>query len=335
MTEPLLRLAAVLGLALLGLLLFYSLRPVVRHRRRRRHLREDALKLLYKGRVRGDTLTVAAVTAALDQPPAEIGRTLVELRAAALVSGPDDDLQLTEAGDVAARHVVRAHRLWERYLADLTGYGAADWHEKAEDQEHTLSDDEVAALEARLGYPTHDPHGDPIPNADGTLVYHGGRPLTEMAPGAALRIVHLEDEPPARFDQILAAGLAAGQDVTLLAHAADEVTLRIGQETVRLPAPAAANVSVIALPEPVDETLPATRLAQLDLGQSARVAGIDRLCRQTERRRLLDLGLVPGTLVTAVLRSPSGDPVAYDVRGALIALRREQAALIAITEDRE
>jgi DtxR family transcriptional regulator, Mn-dependent transcriptional regulator len=62
------------------------------------------------------------------------------------------------------------------------------------------------------------------------------------------------------------------------------------------------------------------------------VAGLSPACRGAERRRFLDLGILPGTPVTATLRSPSGDPTAYLIRGALIALRREQAALVRVRE---
>ena len=81
-----------------------------------------------------------------------------------------------------------------------------------------------------------------------------------------------------------------------------------------------------------DEQAPGSfeRLSGLELGEHAVVVGISGLCRGQPRRRLLDLGIVPGTIVTAELRSPSGDPTAYRIRGAMIALRREQADLIQV-----
>jgi len=63
------------------------------------------------------------------------------------------------------------------------------------------------------------------------------------------------------------------------------------------------------------------------------VVGIAAGCRGPERRRLLDLGVIPGTVVAAEMRSPAGDPVAYRIRGALVALRREQADLIHIARE--
>ena len=75
----------------------------------------------------------------------------------------------------------------------------------------------------------------------------------------------------------------------------------------------------------------ATTLADVGPGHSATVRGISPLCSGPARRRLLDLGVVPGTVVQARLRSAAGDPIAYEIRGALVALRREQAALIGVT----
>ncbi len=78
---------------------------------------------------------------------------------------------------------------------------------------------------------------------------------------------------------------------------------------------------------------PRARLSDLRVGERGAVVGIAPGCRQMERRRLQDLGVLPGTVIEAEFASPSLDPVAYRIRGALIALRREQAAHILI--DRE
>ncbi|MGD9375983.1 MAG: FeoA family protein, partial [Anaerolineae bacterium] len=72
-------------------------------------------------------------------------------------------------------------------------------------------------------------------------------------------------------------------------------------------------------------------LSDLEPGEKAVVAGLSPSCRGSERRRFLDLGILPGTAVEAEMISPSGDPTAYRVRGALLALRREQAEYIRIT----
>nr|MBP6669933.1 ferrous iron transport protein A [Gemmatimonadales bacterium] len=81
--------------------------------------------------------------------------------------------------------------------------------------------------------------------------------------------------------------------------------------------------------EPLDERIHGS-LAALRPGESAQVVRIAAACQGPARRRLLDLGVVPGTVITAEYASPGGDPVAYQIRGALIALRRVQAELIQV-----
>lgn len=80
-----------------------------------------------------------------------------------------------------------------------------------------------------------------------------------------------------------------------------------------------------------EETIPANLLVHLKPGQSGRVVNISPLCHGPERRRLMDLGILPGTIISAEMKSPSGDPTAYNIRGSLIALRQEQANYINIT----
>jgi DtxR family Mn-dependent transcriptional regulator len=85
------------------------------------------------------------------------------------------------------------------------------------------------------------------------------------------------------------------------------------------------------IPIPAFEIEEPELLSNLRRGETARVVELSRACRGAERRRLLDLGFVPGSEIEVEMVSPAGDPTAYRVRGALIALRREQAALVYVT----
>jgi DtxR family Mn-dependent transcriptional regulator len=250
--------------------------------------------------------------------------------------------RLTPAGRQAALRVIRAHRLWEQYLAQETGFEEADWHAQAEHYEHMLSAEEITTLARQLGHPTHDPHGDPIPDARGEFKPHAGQPLTSMPLDQPLRIVHLEDEPPEVYAQLVAEELAPGMIVRLTEVTPTRVhfwayagAAETGDEHVLAPV-VAANISVVPLPEGETAAVaagPAARsmpLSALKTGEVGRVAALSPRLRGAERRRMLDLGLLPGTEVRAELVSPSGDPTAYRVRETLIALRREQARLIQI-----
>jgi len=319
---------------LLLILLWVGLRPQhglwwqwQRHRRRDERTRtEDALKHIHTYEMEGLQPTPATLAETMTLSDEETARLLRGMETAGLLSRQQDALSLTPQGRAAALHIIRAHRLWERYLADHTGYDAEEWHRRADISEHHLGPEATEALAARLGHPTHDPHGDPIPDADGAFVDHGGRPLTEMAPGQAGRIVHIEDEPEVVYAQLLAEGIAPGQDVRVIEQSPERVRFWAnGDEHVLAPA-LAANIAATPLAEPPPPA--AMTLAALKPGRQGVVVRLSPQCRGPERRRFLDLGILPGTVITAEMVSPGGDPTAYRIRGALIALRREQARLI-------
>jgi DtxR family Mn-dependent transcriptional regulator len=139
--------------------------------------------------------------------------------------------------------------------------------------------------------------------------------------------VHIEDEPAAVYAQILSEGLLPGVIVTVMEECTERgLHLRVdGVESWMAPV-VAANISVA--PIQPEEALHETRLAALRPGQAATVVRLD--FSGLDRWRLEDLGLLPGTRVVAEMRSPLGEPTAYRVRGALIALRKEQAQLIRV-----
>jgi DtxR family Mn-dependent transcriptional regulator len=239
-------------------------------------------------------------------------------------------LTLTPEGRSYALRIIRVHRLWERYLSDETTIQESRWHEEAETQEHVMTQEEADALARRLGDPVFDPHGDPIPSSAGKIPRPHGKPLTSVAAGEAAGIVHVEDEPAVIYAQLAAQGLRPGVQVRVMDVAADRITLEAdGNELVLAPV-VAANVTVVPL-RPADVSrVPHETLSSLRPGEEAVVRSLSPACRGLQRRRLMDLGVVPGTTIRAELESVSGDPVAYSVRGATIALRKEQADMIVI-----
>jgi len=237
---------------------------------------------------------------------------------------------LTEAGRDYALHIVRTHRLLERYLADRTGVQPEDWHGEAERREHDFSPEDRESLAARLGHPMYDPHGDPIPTASGDLPPRSGVPLTALEPGEVASIVHLGDEPREIFEAVNRAGLSPLMPVRVLESETGQVRFEASGRVHSLPAIVARNITVERLPgAELDESAGET-LADVDQGETVRVLGIHSALQGPQRRRLLDLGLVPGTLVEAELASAGGDPVAFRIRGALIALRKDQSRWIQI-----
>jgi len=292
---------------------------------------EDALKHLYHCETAGRRPSVESVAGALEMPLNAAAELLLRMQQAGLLESDDEALRLTPSGRSSALHIVRAHRLWERYLADETGVSEADWHAQAERHEHVLSPVQADALSAHLGNPAYDPHGDPIPTPAGEFAPLRGQPLTSMPASASVRIVHLEDEPAVIYAQLVASGLHPGMEVRVLESTAQRVRFWAGGDEHVVAPIVAANISVIPLPEDLPMTPYAgERLSQLEPGETGEVVGLSPACRGLQRRRLMDLGILPGTVIAAEMRSPSGDPTAFWIRGALIALRRDRADLVQI-----
>lgn len=346
MPDPLwsLVIAAAIGGALA--LLFWPERGVFWRWQRARQMTErvlieDGLKYLYEAQLDGQCASRARLAAALHivegRSADGLDRLLTKMAERKLLELGPDSICLTATGAEYALHVIRAHRLWERYLAEETGYRESEWHSRAHEQEHRLSAAEVEALASRLNNPTYDPHGDPIPTAMGQVETPARRMLTDLAAGEAGRIAHLEDEPATVYAQLVAEGLAPGMEIRALEMTPQRIRFWAdGDEHVLAPV-LARNISVEPLAARTSPTQasPAQRLTSLKPGQQAIVAAIAPTCRGAERRRLLDLGILPGTQIEAALASPSGNPVAYRIRGSLIALRHDQAEHIQIIHSPE
>jgi DtxR family Mn-dependent transcriptional regulator len=291
----------------------------------RRTLIEDALKHVHARELRGTLATAESLAGKLGVSVKQAVERMGEMEQGGLIQSTGPGLRLTATGRKAALRVIRAHRIIERYLADELRVPLEELHATADRQEHKLSAEEVDALEARLGYPQQDPHGDPIPTATGALEPLEATALTDWPIGQPAKIVHLEDEPSEVMEQIVAAGFVLGMQIEVRQVGVDRLTIWDGERERALAPVLASNVFVTALPHSVR---PPVKLSSLEPGQAGRI-----LALRTEgfnRRRLLDLGLTPGTVVECSFPGPMAEPMAYRVRGALIALRREQANEIEI-----
>jgi DtxR family transcriptional regulator, Mn-dependent transcriptional regulator len=293
---------------------------------------EDALKHIYNETLIGQPASLSSVAGALQKSISTAADLLGAMEKRKMVSFQGGALRLTVEGRRYALHVIRAHRLWERYLAEETGFKESEWHRRAEHFEHDLSPEEVEALSVKLNHPSHDPHGDPIPTADGKLDAAVGQPLTTLEVDSAGRILHLEDEPPSIYAQLTALGLQPGLEVRLLEKSPDHVRFWVNGDEHILATLLANSVTVVPVAALPMKSVPGIGwLSDLRLGGTAQVIELSPACRGADRRRLLDLGFVPGAEVKAELSSPTGDPMAYRIRGTLIALRREQSCFIRVS----
>jgi DtxR family Mn-dependent transcriptional regulator len=289
---------------------------------------QDALKLLLDEHWQLHPVSLSDLSARLRLSDKAGLRLVDRMQAQGLIQISGSDLRLTPEGRQAALQIVRAHRLLERYLATEARMPLDQVHRRAHRLEHTLTSAEVDHLDADLGHPRRDPHGDPIPAPGADLPAVEGVPLTVLPVDQPARIVHIEDEPMLAYAQILAEGLRLGQTVRLLESTPDRCLLIDGDTEYRLAPVVAANILVAPVSEPV---LAAPGLVTLDTLQARRrgeIVALDEACQGFSRRRFLDLGLTPGAEIYPELLNAFGDPRAYRVRGTLIALRRDQAAQV-------
>ena len=290
-----------------------------------RVLIEDSLKHLYNCEYNGINCTLNSVAGNLSISADESSKVVKKLEELELITSHERGISLTPEGRSYALRIIRTHRLWEKYLADETSVGEEDWHIAAEEIEHNITPAQADALAAQIGNPVFDPHGDPIPSAKGDLPVKKGTALNTLKTGEFARIIHIEDEPNAIYSQLVAAGLYPGMQVKMIESSKDRINFLANGEEVVLAPLFAKNVTIIPIKDEPTVKGKFKSLSSLSVGEKGTVLGISKRCRGQQRRRLMDLGVVPGTEIEAEMKSIGGDPVAYRIRGASIALRKNQA----------
>ena len=301
----------------------------------RRVLPEDALKHAHDCEYRGAACTLESTAGVLSVSVDRAARLVSGLEEMGLLRAGSGALELTPQGRMHALRVIRVHRLWERFLADETGVPQTDWHTLADRIEHHLPPDAVKALARRMGDPRFDPHGDPIPTEAGEMPRPEGIPLASLPIGEVAKVMHVEDEPATMYAQLVAIGVHPGMQVRMLEATDRLVRFELEGEPCVLAPLLARNISVAALREGEQARMSSGTLSSLALGEVGRVERISRACHSRQRRRLMDLGIVPGTEIRAELRNLAGDLVGYRIRGATVALRKQQAELIHVRRERE
>ena len=336
MPQPLIAILIAAAITIIAWLLFRPQAGLVPRWRKARQssnrvLQEDALKHIQRCERHADKPSLQSIAGALDISLNQSAQVANELQSMELIVIENGEFLLTPAGREYALRIIRAHRLWEEYLAEQTGFDESEWHDQAEKYEHLLTTEEASNLAQQLGNPVYDPHGDPIPGPSGQFKHHAGRPLIAMDLETPLRIVHIEDEPEDLYAQLVAEGISPGMFVRITENSPKRVRFWIGDEEHVLAPIVAANISVISIPEQkIEAAQIGIPLNALSPGERGKVLALSPRLRGADRRRMMDLGILPGTPIEVEMTSPSGDPTAYKVRGALIALRDEQARLIQV-----
>lgn len=294
---------------------------------------EDILKQLFHYENSEKKATINNLTRSLKFNDGLIIDVIKKMSINELIEQDGEVLKLTSTGRGYALKIIRVHRLWEKYLAEKTGFDKLEWHDRAEDMEHQLNQEETNLLATQLGQPMYDPHGDPIPTHYGKVAEVKGVSLATLPVNTVGRITHIEDEPDVIYKQILAENIHIGSQIRVLESNTKRIVFYAeGEEFVLAPV-VASNLTIDVYEKEIEVEEDMFRLSSLNENETANILGISKECRGDARRRLLDLGFVKGTPIKIDLISPLKNPKAYLVKGTSIALRDNQASKILIKKD--
>lgn len=336
--SPIATLVIFLGIILL---LYFTFRPTKglyyllknTYRSNSKTAVEDILKLLYHNQTSNNYLTINDLTNNLNYSNQLLVESVSKMIENQLIYIEGDSFRLSELGSEYALRIVRAHRLWEKFLSEKTGFDKREWHERAEKKEHELSIDDTNKLSELLGNPKFDPHGDPIPTNTGKVAARKGVPLSKLAVNTNGRIIHIEDEPDIIYRQILAEKIHLGSQVRVIENNTTRVVFHSEGEKFVLAPIVAGNITILEMEDNTVSEENVMRLSSLRTTEEAKIIGLSKECRGESRRRLLDLGFVKGATVAIDLMNPLRDPKGFLIKGTVIALREDQASKILIKKE--
>jgi DtxR family Mn-dependent transcriptional regulator len=195
---------------------------------------EDYVKAVYMLELREGTTSTTALAARLEVTPAAVSGMLPKLTALGLVEHePYRGVRLTDRGRLVALEVVRHHRLLELFLVESLGMGWDEVHAEAEVLEHVLSEELEELIAAKLGNPTLDPHGDPIPSRELAIDDDiDSRDLYQLEPGARGTLVRVSDDDPEMLRFLTERGITPGTQLEVIDRQPFEgpLSVRVGDE---------------------------------------------------------------------------------------------------------
>ncbi|HEU4697620.1 MAG TPA: metal-dependent transcriptional regulator [Gemmatimonadales bacterium] len=192
---------------------------------------EDYLKAIYQLAPEGGPVATSEIAQRLELSAPSVSAMVKRLGEQRFLEHvPYRGVRLTAEGRRVALRMVRRHRIIEAYLVATLAYTWDTVHEEAERLEHAVSDTLIERMAAALGHPGFDPHGDPIPTAEGTLPAQECVPLSEVAAGSVVRLARVTERDSERLRYLASFGLTPGAEVAVVAHQPFEgpITFRVG-----------------------------------------------------------------------------------------------------------
>jgi DtxR family Mn-dependent transcriptional regulator len=177
---------------------------------------QDYVKEIYKLQSSGKRATTTAIAKAMGVAPSSVTSMLKKLAVLGLAEhAPYRGVELSEQGQKIALEVIRHHRLLEQYLAETLGLPIDAVHAEADRLEHVISEELEARIDESLGFPTHDPHGDPIPDAGLNVDRTALRSLEALLPGEQATVRRIPDGDAALLRYLAELTLVPGRTVTM------------------------------------------------------------------------------------------------------------------------
>jgi DtxR family Mn-dependent transcriptional regulator len=208
---------------------------------------QDYVKEIYKLQAAGTRVTTSALAGRLGISPPSASAMVKKLASLGLVEHERyRGAWLTPKGEKVALEVIRHHRLLEQYLSQTLGLPIDELHDEADRLEHALSEELEAHIDRTLGYPTHDPHGDPIPGPDLKLVVGQATPLSALEPGDKATVERVPDGDGELLRYLCELKLTPGSRIEVREAAPFEgpLTVRVGGAEHAISRELAARIAV-------------------------------------------------------------------------------------------
>ncbi len=212
------------------------------------HSVENYLKTIYHlSQSSLDGVSTNAIAAMLDTKASSVTDMIKKLAERDLIHYQKyQGVVLTESGKMAAKMIVRKHRLWEVFLVETLDFSWDEVHEIAEELEHIKSDKLIEKLSAFLNHPKLDPHGDPIPNSKGEIPTVEKKLLSEVAIGESSICVGVKDTSTSFLKYLDKNGIALGEDLEIISREEFDgsMVLKVGNQEITISNKIANNLFV-------------------------------------------------------------------------------------------
>ncbi|MDX9863734.1 MAG: FeoA domain-containing protein [Anaerolineaceae bacterium] len=275
---------------------------------------------------------------------------------------PYKGVLLTEEGQQFACRILRRHRLWEVFLVDKLGFSYEEAHEIACQLEHDTANSLADRLDAFLEYPSVNPLGEPIPRGEENLQVRPVVKLTAILAGQRVRVLRSDLDGAAR-DFLSENGIQRGAWLQVMASSDEAVLVKMGESVLSVMSELAQAIFVEADPsvELPENVVMAAQACQINMAQDVEEPIIKENKRMEQsaniivqqqtlnnlkvgqrgivvsvkssgpiKRRMMDMGLVPGSEVRVLRVAPLGDPIEFEVKGYSLSLRKSEAKNIIV-----